>query len=349
MLMPSAGTAEVLGLNKMKQKDPPTCAYIMVGKKCRGSCLFCAQRSEPGNVDENLKSDFLSRITWKAEDDGKVLDSIVEKFDEGSMKRVCFQAVRGEGVFDRTLASLKYLKKSCDIPVCVSINGISREQLRQLYEAGAERIAFSFDAATPALFEKIKGTSWQDEWKLYEETNRLFPGRTVIHLIAGLGETEEEMSQAIALFYLTGAEVSLFAFTPVPGTPLAKKKQPPLNSYRKLQAALYLIRKKGVPPVKEPETAELTDNEYLKFQKETDCVFHRLKDYLIFNNGKITFHPDKMDFLMNYIPSEAFQTYGCPDCNRPMYNERPGRVPFNYPRVLSKEELRNAVESLYQL
>lgn len=344
MLMPSAGTAKVLGFNNMKLEDPPTCAYIMVGKKCMGSCLFCAQRSEPDNVNDDIKSDFLSRITWKPEDDGKVLNAIVEKFREGSMKRVCFQAVQGAGIFDRTLTSLKYLKSSCDIPVCVSINGISSDQLKALYDGGAEKIAFSFDAATPELFGKIKGTSWDDEWNLYMETTKLFPGRTVIHLIAGLGETEEEMAQVIAGFYLSGSEVSLFAFTPIPGTPLAKRKQPAMKSYRKLQAVLYLIRKLGIVSDKE------SDNQGEPFSfdiEKTAAVFERIKDYFDFENGEIIFNPGKREFLMDYIPSEAFQTYGCPDCNRPLYNERPGKVPYNYPRELSDAELWEAVEKIY--
>ena len=35
---------------------------------------------------------------------------------------------------------------------------------------------------------------------------------------------------------------------------------------------------------------------------------------------------------------QAFQTSGCPGCNRPYYNERPGRTMFNYPRPLTPEE-----------
>lgn len=371
MLMPSAGTARVLGLNKMKLDDPPTCAYIMVGKKCRGSCLFCAQRTDSDAGNDEVKSDFLSRITWKPQDDEKVLQSIVEKYGNGSMKRVCFQAVQGEGIFERTLSSLKSLKNSCDIPVCVSINGITLENLKELYTAGAENIAFSFDAATSELFEKIKGTNWSDEWSLYEEANLLFPGKTVIHLIVGLGETEEEMARAIVAFYLRGSEVSLFAFTPIPGTPLAKKRQPPMNSYRKLQAALFLIRKIGIASgngndglqdlllLNLNNTGELKgDAGKYAGKKEISggdvfhnarisAVFKVLEEYFRFEKGKIIFNPGNKEFLLNYLTSEAFRTYGCPDCNRPLYNERPGRVPYNYPRELKEAELREAVDSLF--
>jgi biotin synthase-related radical SAM superfamily protein len=34
----------------------------------------------------------------------------------------------------------------------------------------------------------------------------------------------------------------------------------------------------------------------------------------------------------------AFETSGCVACNRPYYNERPGQVPYNYPRPLTAGE-----------
>jgi len=40
---------------------------------------------------------------------------------------------------------------------------------------------------------------------------------------------------------------------------------------------------------------------------------------------------------------EAFQTSGCPGCNRPYYNERPGGFIYNYPRPLSAAETAAAL------
>ncbi|QJW48785.1 hypothetical protein HA075_26170 [bacterium BFN5] len=39
----------------------------------------------------------------------------------------------------------------------------------------------------------------------------------------------------------------------------------------------------------------------------------------------------------------AFETSGCPDCNRPYYNERPGGVMYNYPRPLNQTEAEQAL------
>jgi biotin synthase len=43
---------------------------------------------------------------------------------------------------------------------------------------------------------------------------------------------------------------------------------------------------------------------------------------------------------------EPFQTSGCPDCNRPYYNERPGGVMYNYPRPLVAAEALRAIEEM---
>jgi biotin synthase len=43
---------------------------------------------------------------------------------------------------------------------------------------------------------------------------------------------------------------------------------------------------------------------------------------------------------------EPFQTSGCPDCNRPFYNEKPGGPLYNYPRPLTISERSRAVREM---
>jgi lipoate-protein ligase A len=42
----------------------------------------------------------------------------------------------------------------------------------------------------------------------------------------------------------------------------------------------------------------------------------------------------------------AFQTSGCPDCNRPFYNERPGGIIYNYPKPLTAQQIEAAIEDV---
>jgi biotin synthase len=41
-----------------------------------------------------------------------------------------------------------------------------------------------------------------------------------------------------------------------------------------------------------------------------------------------------------------FQTSGCPDCNRPYYNEKPSGPIYNYPRKLTEQEIEKIKSQL---
>jgi len=46
------------------------------------------------------------------------------------------------------------------------------------------------------------------------------------------------------------------------------------------------------------------------------------------------------------LTGEPFRTSGCPDCNRPFYNERPSGPLYNYPRPLTTEEAARAIQDM---
>lgn len=43
---------------------------------------------------------------------------------------------------------------------------------------------------------------------------------------------------------------------------------------------------------------------------------------------------------------EPFLTSGCPNCNRPYYNEKPSGPIYNYPRPLTKKETGQILQEL---
>jgi biotin synthase-related radical SAM superfamily protein len=51
--------------------------------------------------------------------------------------------------------------------------------------------------------------------------------------------------------------------------------------------------------------------------------------------------PQLAEVLAN---GHAFYTCGCPDCNRPYYNDHPGRLLYNYHRPLTPAELTAAFQ-----
>ncbi len=111
---------------------------------------------------------------------------------------------------------------------------------------------------------------------------------------------------------------SNFTFTPIRGTRLEKRLPPVLDHYRRIQAARYLMVK-GLD----------------RFER------------LVFSDGKLTaFGLEREKWLSFLADGEAFRTSGCPDCNRPYYNEKPGGVIYNYPKPLTEEQGRRALAEI---
>jgi biotin synthase-related radical SAM superfamily protein len=65
-----------------------------------------------------------------------------------------------------------------------------------------------------------------------------------VHLIVGLGETEQDMAATMQRAADMGGETHLFSFYPEPGSQMAAQSPPPLGQYRRIQLARYLVDEK---------------------------------------------------------------------------------------------------------
>jgi biotin synthase len=62
------------------------------------------------------------------------------------------------------------------------------------------------------------------------------------------------------------------------------------------------------------------------------------------NKGKFNYEADKLtDLEIPFFSKDAFLTSGCPNCNRPFYNERVTKI-YNYPYILSDENAKKALK-----
>jgi biotin synthase len=104
----------------------------------------------------------------------------------------------------------------------------------------------------------------------------------------------------------------LFAFTPVKGTELEKHPQPDMESYRRIQLGMYLIKK------------QKTSFNQMKFGENEEIIDFGVEREILIDTIKL---------------GKPFETSGCPFCNRPFYNESPGKELYNYPRELTEEEI----------
>lgn len=293
----------------------PTTAYFLVGERCAGDCAFCPQARS-----SSARGDLLSRVNWPAvaEEDEDFWAGLGRALESGRLRRVCLQLTRTEEALEvaqRLVRSVRGLW--AEVPICVSVAARGVGEVGRVLGWGVDRVTVALDAASTAVHREVKGGDLAERLELLREAARRWPGRVGTHLIVGLGETEEEVVRLVGELEALGVTVGLFAFTPVPGTRLGRREPPPLEAYRRVQAARHLI------------VTGRADAAAMSF----DPVSGRLTGYgLEWERTR--------DLLRD---GEAFRTSGCPDCNRPYYNERPSGPLYNYPRPLTPAEAEAAV------
>lgn len=313
----------MLGLSDAPLSIAPTTAYLMLGGRCAMHCAFCAQ-SHDSRADDRA----LSRVIWPP----FALDAVCERLarveQEGSLRRCCIQVTAGTAAYQNALEAVRVIREATSLPLDVAILPAGLAQVSELVKAGVDHIGFGLDAACRRVFEQVKGGHWAHMLRVIEGTARQFPGHVAVHLIVGLGETEQELVERVLWAHDLGLEVGLFAFTPLRDTPLAHCPPPPLAQYRRMQAARWLIVRHGA----------------------------RGNDFAFDPNGVLIdiLRPDWPELLASSSSNDgapagdgaAFRTSGCPDCNRPFYNERPGGTMYNYARPLTGVEAARALDEM---
>ena len=285
--------------------------------KCSANCGFCPQaRKSKG------RADMLSRVTWPAFPAEQLLDRLAEKAKEGKIRRVCIQALNYPKVFAHLLALVETIQQRASLAISISCQPLKTENMQSLAKAGVDRVGIPLDAATKGLFDKVKGASvggqyrWESQIRLLSEAVSIFgKGKVSTHLIVGLGETEKELVEIIQKCADMGVFPALFAFTPISGTALVRVEQPEIQKYRRMQVARYLV------------VSGIARYDEMSFDAK----------------GRLTSLGVEERILTEALQSgKPFLTSGCPNCNRPYYNEKPSGPLYNYPRDLTQEELTEA-------
>jgi biotin synthase-related radical SAM superfamily protein len=318
----SAGTAAVLGLLQMQMDAIPTTAYLMLytSKRCLANCAFCPQARE-----SKARPDALARILWPEFKLLEVRDAVKTLPERIQFERICIQAINYPGFFTDLVETVETLK-DLGPPLSVSVPPLKIEQLKTLYEKGVNRIGIPLDAATEPLFYDIKGKgskgpyNWEKHLGTIKEAQSIFGVKNVsTHLIVGLGETEFEAIKFLADMIDSQVLPALFTFTPVRGTALESRPRPSLKQYRKIQIARYLLLNQ----------------------------LSRLENFTFTEKGElIEFGVPKEKLAEIMRTGTPFLTTGCPGCNRPFYNERPGEILFNYPRPMDNDEITEVTKIL---
>ena len=304
----SMGTLGALGLELVQMDTPPTTAYLQIytEKRCKANCQFCAQ-AKGSSADLT----HIARGMYIPFDLEAVVARIKMAYEREYLARTCIQTVLYDTWWEDTVYLIKRIRKVSQIPISLSVFPLDTRKYEELKKMGVNELVIPLDACTPELFDKIKGkaTGGPYSWERHIEGMKLASAifeKVGTHLIIGLGESDEEAIKIISSLSNNNVNTALFSYTYIPGTKSIasdKTENETVRHYRTVQLARHLILEK---------LASYPD--------------------MLFKEGVLIDYGVDTDVIIKTIEDgKAFQTSGCPGCNRPMANETFSKI-LNFPK-----------------
>ena len=322
----SQATAISLGLvrGRMYRGAVNRCVNLLVHypEGCSANCAYCGlAKKRPGTYREKS----FIHVDWPVFS----MDEIVHAINQAPsyIKRTCISMITNGKCRRDTLEMTRRLKNDTSLPISLLISPtiMEREDLVAMKNAGADKIGVAIDLATPELFEKYRGKGvsgphkWEKYWEILEAALDVFgPPHVGVHLMVGMGETEEQMVSLMQKLRRMGVMNHLFSFFAEKGSQLGDRPQPPWPTYLRVQLVRYLM---------EEGLGSLED---MKFDDQ---------------GRLIGFGMDGTRLMEIVNLGTPFMTTGCvgPDgqvaCNRPFGNCLPDDRQWNYPYPPNEEEL----------
>jgi lipoyl synthase len=287
---------------------------LTYGNGCAARCGYCGLSGKrPGIYGDKS----FIRVTWPTHALEDIIARIGERQDR--IKRICISMITNKRSIADTETVCTRLRSSFDIPVSLLISPtiVSYDHLAAFKAAGADKLGVAIDLVTPTLFDLYRGSGvggphrWETYWECLGNAVSIFgKGNAGAHFMVGMGETEREMSEAMQRVKDMGGWTHLFSFFPEADSAMAEHPQPPMDQYRRIQLARYLI----------------------------DHSLARSDGFTYVNDDRIAGFGLPKGELDRIIDSgEPFRTSGCEGydgevaCNRPYANSRPGPYIRNFP------------------
>lgn len=292
---------------------------------CAAKCAYCGLSGAKEKKESPSKS--FIRVTWPAFTVDEIVAGIVRRQER--VKRICISMLTNSRAPRDAADICRRLRQAIDIPVSMLVSPtiLTRRNLVELRDAGADKIGVAIDLATPELFDHYRGSgvggphSWKRYWQCLGESLDIFGrGMAGAHFMVGMGETEQDMCRAMQQVHDMGGNTHLFSFFPEGGSPLAHRLPPPIDQYRRIQLARWLI-----------------DND------------HAHERFFTYNDRRALtgYGLPKADLDAVIDSGEPFRTCGCTGrdgevaCNRPYANSRPGPGIRNYPFKPEEADVRH--------
>ena len=287
---------------------------------CRANCAYCGlarhREAERDYADRNF-----IRVDWPAVPYDEVLAIMARGGDGGRFHRMCISMIthpRSDAdtrvVLERWVAAVPH------VPVSILSNPttMTRADVQDLHDLGAEIFTVALDAATPEIFDRTRGRgvqsphSWAKYWEILHAAAGIFgPERFGAHLIVGMGESERDVLTQVQALRDLGGHSHMFAFFPEKGSLMDHLPAVPRPQWRRVQLGRYLI----------------------------DYCNHRIERMRFDDAGRlIDFGIPDSDLDRIIKAGTAFRTSGCPGkeahdvsaCDRP-YGDSPPRDIASYP------------------
>jgi biotin synthase len=316
----STAAAITLGLipGSMHRTACTHCLNLLVTypEGCRANCSYCGLARHREEARDYADRNFI-RVDWPAVRYDEIIERARRDEDRGRFERMCISMITHPDSGRDALALLRrWVREVPRIPVSILSNPttMKRGDLETLHAESADIFTVALDAATPEIFEHTRGGAvdgphtWKKYWQAIEWAAEIFgSGKFGIHLIAGMGETEEEILRVVQRIRDLGGHNHMFAFFPEQGSMMEDWEPVPRDQWRRVQLARFLI----------------------------DYAGGRIEDMRFSDAGRVVdFGLERTELEALVASGKPFQTSGCPGksdeevsaCNRPYGDSCPSDI-----------------------
>jgi biotin synthase-related radical SAM superfamily protein len=329
----STAAAITLGVmtGYMHRTDCTRCLNLLLTypEGCRANCAYCGlarhREAERDYADRNF-----IRVDWPAVPYDEVIEIVAGGGDGGRFHRMCISMItHPDSDRDTRIVLRKWVDRVKHVPVSILSNPttMTRQDVQELHDLGAEIFTVALDAANPAIFDRTRGRgvqsphSWDKYWEILRAAADIFgPERFGAHLIVGMGESDHDVLAQVQAIRDLGGHSHMFAFFPEAGSLMDHLPPVPRPQWRRIQLARYLIDYRG----------------------------HRLERMRFDASGCLVDFGCPEDELEALIAAgTAFRTSGCPGkeaadvsaCDRPYGDSPPSNI-ASYPFPPDGRDLR---------
>ena len=327
----STAAAITLGLidGKMFRTSCTNCLNLLVTypEGCRANCAYCGLARHREESRDYADRNFI-RVDWPTARYDDIIDRVKAGNDNADFERMCISMITHP---QSDADSMNLLKKWCaevpHIPVSILSNPttLTYDYIREMKDVGADIFTVALDAATPEIFESTRGKTvasphrWEHYWQVIDWAAEIFgPEKFGVHLICGMGETEQEILTVCQRIRDMGGHNHMFAFFPEQGSMMESWQAAPPDQWRRVQLARFLIDYRDV----------------------------HIDDMSFDANGRLVKFALPEDILNSIVQSGVpFQTSGCPGkdnevsaCNRPYGDSTPGNI-YSFPFSLNDKDV----------